>query len=93
MPAARELSILYHQYPKDRLTEPLKRVGDRFEPIPWEQAIDEIAEKMSEMAEKHGPRSDRHPDPPVCAVPRGGGLNSQPVFFLTLAAHWRIFQI
>ncbi|MBS3759505.1 MAG: molybdopterin-dependent oxidoreductase [Desulfobacterales bacterium] len=51
------LNILYHQYPKDRLTQPLKRVGDRFEPIAWEQAIDEIAEKMSELAEKHGPRS------------------------------------
>ncbi|MBN2397750.1 MAG: molybdopterin-dependent oxidoreductase [Deltaproteobacteria bacterium] len=50
------LNVLYHQYPADRLTEPLKRVGDRFEPISWEQAIDEIAEKMRDLVDQHGPR-------------------------------------
>ena len=51
------LNVLYHQYPKDRVTRPLKRVGDRFEPVSWEQALDEIAEKMHALLEKHGPRA------------------------------------
>jgi len=50
------LNVLYHQYPEGRLTEPLKRVGDRFEPIPWAQAIDEIAAKMRELVDQYGPR-------------------------------------
>ena len=50
------LNVIYHQYPKDRLTEPLKRVGDGFEPISWEQAIDEIAGKTRELVDQYGPR-------------------------------------
>lgn len=50
------VKVIYHQYPEGRLTEPLKRVGNRFEPIPWEQALDEISEKMKELLDKHGPR-------------------------------------
>ncbi|MGE0697532.1 MAG: molybdopterin-dependent oxidoreductase [Hyphomicrobiaceae bacterium] len=46
---------------KDRLTEPLKRVGERgsgaFQPISWEQALDEIAEKLKALREKHGPET------------------------------------
>jgi len=51
------LNVIYHQYPKGRLTEPLKRVGDKFEPISWDQAIDEISDKMKSLLDKHGPRS------------------------------------
>lgn len=51
------MNVLFHQYPADRLTEPLKRVGDRFEPISWEQALDEIAEKLKGSLDLHGPRS------------------------------------
>jgi len=50
------LNVIYHQYPKDRLTQPLKRTGDRFEPISWDQAIDEIAAKMRELIDTYGPR-------------------------------------
>ena len=50
------LNVLYHQYPQGRLTEPLKRVGDRFEPVSWEQAISEIAARMRQLVDKHGPR-------------------------------------
>lgn len=50
------LNVIYHQYPSDRLTDPLKRVGDRFEPISWEQAIGEIADKLQALLDKHGPR-------------------------------------
>ncbi len=50
------LNVIYHQYPADGRTEPLKRVGDRFEPISWDQAIAEIAEKMRHLVDRHGPR-------------------------------------
>jgi anaerobic selenocysteine-containing dehydrogenase len=51
------LNVIYHQYPADRLNEPLKRVGDGFQPISWDQAIAEIAEKLGKLVDKHGPRS------------------------------------
>lgn len=51
------LNVLYHQYPKDRLTRPLKRAGSGFAPISWEQALDEIAGKIQEVMQTHGPRS------------------------------------
>ena len=50
------LSVLYHQYPEDRLTEPLKRVGNSFEPVSWDRALEEIAAKMRELVDRHGPR-------------------------------------
>ncbi|RJP86601.1 MAG: molybdopterin dinucleotide-binding protein [Desulfobacteraceae bacterium] len=50
------LNVIYHQYPKDRITEPLKRVGDRFEPISWDQAISEIAQKLKGLVDQYGPR-------------------------------------
>lgn len=50
------LNVIYHQYPADRLTEPLKRKGDRFEPITWEQAVDEIAGRLRGLVDRHGPR-------------------------------------
>ena len=51
------LNVLYHQYPADRLTEPLRRMGDRFEHISWDRAIAEIAGKMRQVVDQHGPRS------------------------------------
>ena len=51
------LNIIYHQYPEDRLTEPLKRVGNDFEPIGWGAAMDEISQKISSLVGTHGPRS------------------------------------
>ena len=50
-------NIAYHQNTPDRLKYPLKRVGDRFERISWAQALDEIAAKIKEIREKHGPRA------------------------------------
>ncbi len=51
------LNVIHHQYPQDRITEPLKRVGDRFEPVSWEQAIEEITDKMKSILGAHGPRA------------------------------------
>ena len=48
-------------YNEHRLLKPLKRVGERgsgqFEEISWDQALDEIAEKMLAIKEKYGPES------------------------------------
>ncbi len=50
------INVLYHQYSADRLSSPLKRTGDQFEPISWHQAIDEIAAKLRHLLTEHGPR-------------------------------------
>lgn len=51
------MNIAHHQHNADRLKYPLKRVGDRFERISWERAIDEIGAKLREIVDRHGPRS------------------------------------
>jgi anaerobic selenocysteine-containing dehydrogenase len=58
------LNIVRHQYPADRLTRPLKRVGDRFEPVSWDTAMDEIAARLKGLLAEHGPR---------CLAYMGGG--------------------
>jgi anaerobic selenocysteine-containing dehydrogenase len=46
---------------KDRLTKPLKRVGergeDKWEEISYEQAMDEIAERLKAIVDRYGPES------------------------------------
>ncbi|TNF88684.1 MAG: oxidoreductase, partial [Gammaproteobacteria bacterium] len=41
-----------------RLTTPLKRIGkrgsDKFKPISWQQALDEIAQKLTEVRDQYG---------------------------------------
>ena len=72
------LNILYHQYPEDRLPHPLKKVGGNFEPITWDQAMEEITGKMKSLVDRHGPR---------CLAYMGGsaqGGNMEAVFGLTL---------
>ena len=45
----------------DRITQPMRRVGPRgsgqFEPISWEQALDEAGRRLLELKEKYGPQS------------------------------------
>lgn len=48
---------LHELYNSARLKEPLKRMGDRFEPISWEQAYKEIAQKINLLLLNHGPQS------------------------------------
>ncbi|MCB9597938.1 MAG: molybdopterin-dependent oxidoreductase [Sandaracinaceae bacterium] len=38
----------------DRLREPLRRVGDRFEPISWDDALDLAADGLHRVQERHG---------------------------------------
>ena len=51
------MNIIYHQYPADRLSEPLKRIGDRFESVSWDQALSEIAQKIRTAVDSYGSRS------------------------------------
>ena len=51
------LKIAHYQQHEDRLKRPLKRVGDEFKEISWDQALDEIAERLKSTVETHGPRS------------------------------------
>ncbi len=51
------LKVPFHQYPADRITHPLKRVDKEFVQVSWDQALDEIADKMKSIVGKHGPRS------------------------------------
>jgi anaerobic selenocysteine-containing dehydrogenase len=51
------MNIAYHQHNADRLKYPLKKVGDGFERISWDQAIEEIAAKLKSIVDQHGSRS------------------------------------
>ena len=51
------LKIAHYQGHEDRLKRPLKRVGDEFQEISWDQALGEIAEKLKSTVDAHGPRS------------------------------------
>ncbi|MEO1816039.1 MAG: molybdopterin-dependent oxidoreductase [Acetobacterium sp.] len=53
----------------DRLDYPLKKVGDHFERITWEQAYKEISERANQIIEQYGPRS--------CAMVGGATPGSQ----------------
>jgi anaerobic selenocysteine-containing dehydrogenase len=48
--------LRYHEihHSPDRLRVPLKRVGDRFEEISWEQALEEIGAKVRQLVKDHG---------------------------------------
>ncbi len=39
------LNVRFHQHHDDRLTHPLKKAGDKFERISWDQAIEELLEE------------------------------------------------
>ncbi|MCB8814327.1 molybdopterin-containing oxidoreductase family protein [Desulfosporosinus shakirovi] len=72
------LNITYYQHHSDRLTYPLKKVGNDFVPISWEQALTEIAEKLRSIVDEHGPRS-------LAFMGLGGlGGHSEAVFGLRL---------
>lgn len=50
-----------YQYSSARLTQPLKRVGERgsgqFEPISWDEALDICAEQFLKIKEQYGPEA------------------------------------
>ena len=69
------MNIAYHQHNADRVLYPLKKVGDRFERVSWDQAISEIAEKLKKILEQHGPRS-------LASLVGGGEFNALGIPYL-----------
>lgn len=41
----------------DRLTQPMKRVGDRYEPATWDEALEAIGSKVRQLRAEQGPDS------------------------------------
>ncbi len=63
------------QHSPDRVTSPLKRVGDTWQSISWQQAIDEIAEKIRDIKQRRGAQSIAH----FVGAPGGANLVA-PIF-------------
>jgi anaerobic selenocysteine-containing dehydrogenase len=51
-PKATALQALYED--PDRLRQPMKRVGTRWEPLTWDQALDEAAQGLHAVQQRHG---------------------------------------
>lgn len=51
-PKAVALKDIYED--PDRLRQPLKRVGDDWQAISWEQALDEVADRLRQVRDTHG---------------------------------------
>ena len=50
-------SVKHFQENPERIEHPLKKVGDHFEEISWEQAFREIGERGKAILDKYGPKS------------------------------------
>ncbi len=51
------VNVAFHQHNRDRILFPLKKVGDGFERVSWDQAVSEISEKLKGILGRHGPRA------------------------------------
>ena len=60
---------------EDRLNYPMKKVGDHFERISWDQAIDEIGTKLKDIVDEYGPRA-------VCGIGGASGGGQSELVFL-----------
>lgn len=74
----REL-ITMHQHP-DRIRGALKREGEKFNEIPLEQALDEIAEKVQALIKQHGGRS-------IATYNGSWAYSNYPTLFVSKAFH------
>jgi len=67
------------QHSPDRVLHPLKRVGDRFVEIGWDQAIGEIGAKLRGLIDRHGPQVLAH-----FVGSAGGAIVLSPMFRVAL---------
>jgi len=51
-PKATALKDLYDD--PDRLKQPVRRMGDRWEPISWDEAFDEVVDRIDRVQKEHG---------------------------------------
>lgn len=52
---ARGHAVAYNVYDTGRVTQPMKRIADnKFKPITWEEAFQEVGSKMHQLVEQHG---------------------------------------
>ncbi len=51
------MSIAYFQNQAQRLTHPLKKVGDKFVKVSWDEAVDEISDRLKAVLDSHGSRA------------------------------------
>jgi anaerobic selenocysteine-containing dehydrogenase len=54
-PKATAMGALHHD--PDRLRTPVRRVGDRFEPVGWDEAFAEIGARLRRIRKEHGARA------------------------------------
>ena len=58
---ARGRLLVDHLYHPDRLNYPLKRVGERganeWQRLSWDQALDEVAERLASLRDQYGPET------------------------------------
>jgi anaerobic selenocysteine-containing dehydrogenase len=59
----------------DRLDYPMKRVGDKFERISWDQAISEISYRLRNIVDTYGPRA-------ICGIGGASGGDQSELVFL-----------
>jgi anaerobic selenocysteine-containing dehydrogenase len=69
------MNIAFNQHNSDRVLYPLKKVGDKFERVSWDQVISEITGKLKNILQQHGPRS-------LASVVGGGEFNTYPIQYL-----------
>ena len=63
------------QHSPDRITAPQKRIGNTWQTISWEQALDEIAEKLGAIRRRGNPQAIGH----FVGAPGGANLMA-PIF-------------
>ncbi|EHQ89807.1 respiratory selenite reductase catalytic subunit SrrA [Desulfosporosinus youngiae] len=52
---ARGHGVAYNVYNPGRVTQPMKRIADnKFKPLSWEEAFQEVGSKMQQLVEQHG---------------------------------------
>lgn len=56
----RTSKFLHLQYHPERLTQPLVRAGDGFEPVPWDTALDLVAGTLRRIRDESGPEAVLH---------------------------------